>query len=673
MQGKTKIVVKAFTYLFLFLGSAFMGLRAMSRAESSVPYMASSLQGELDSLNKERETRIQMKQADRISYNASLRPGIHCFIGNVIFRHGDAVMRCDSAYLHDKSQIFEAFGQVEMNQGDSINIYANYLYYDGQTKIAKLRQKVMLENPTTKLFTDSLDYDRITDIGYYFNGGTIVDTQNTLTSDYGEFHPQTNDAEFHENVILHNDSTELTTEHFFYNTERRIGRFQGESLIKADSGVIISRRGIYDLNSDVGILLDRSELISGSRKLIGDSIYFDGNARSGEAFGRMELIDTAQKSNLYGDYGFFDNKRHYAFATSRAYAMDYSNKDTLYIGADTLEMLSFPMPDSIYLSNKDKGMDSLMREIRAYHRVRVFRHDAQAMADSMTYISLDSILYLYDKPILWQEERQALGDTILFKFNEKKLDYVDVLGNTFSTEQLKDLPEHFNQMSGTNMRVWIRDSVLNRIDVHQPVEMITFMQDEKTRKFNGMVHLKSDDMTVFFKEDSQLEKVVWVGEPKAKIYPMSFAMQGSVSRLKAFRWEKEVRPKSPKDVVGRAFVFDADKEEVLSRLASISGAKAALKAYEAFEREQAEFKKRQAEALKKLLEETADKKVDYTYVLRPKEVVQSTNKTKDYTEILWLYNPFLIPEKAKSSNISPYTLIREKKNLIIESNVSEKK
>ncbi len=672
MQRKFKLNLKTFTYLFLFLGSAIMGLRAMPRAKSSIPYMIYHQQRATDSLKAKKETRIYIEHTDRISFNAKLRPDVQCFSGNVVLRHGDAVMRCDSAYLYEKSQSFEAFGQVEMQQGDSINIYSKYLYYDGQTKIAKLRQEVVLENPSTKLFTDSLDYDRITDIGYYFDGGTVIDEQNTLSSDYGEFHPHTNDAEFHENVILHNDSTELFTEHFYYNTKKRIGRFEGQSLIKADSGTIVSRRGIYDLNTDVGILLDRSELSSGSRKLIGDSIYFDGNARSGEAFGQMELIDTLQKSNLYGDYGFFDNKRHYAFATSRAYAMDYSNKDTLYIGADTLEMLSFPMPDSIYLSNKDKGMDSLMREIRAYHRVRVFRHDAQAMADSMTYISLDSMLYLYSGPIMWQEERQVLGDTILFKFKEKKLDYVDILGNSFSTEQIKDLPEHFNQMSGGTMRVWIRDSVLHRIDVSKPVETITFMQDEKSKKFNGMNRMTSGNMSVFFKDKGKLDKVHWQGKVHGKLYPMSQTDSEQVSRLENFYWEKERRPHKPSDVIGKAYNFSADKAEVLSRLANISGAKAALKAYEAFEQEQADIKKRQEEALKKLLEDTADNEVDYTYVLRPNKE-EDTNKTRDYTEIIWLYNPFSDQEKAKDSITNPYTLIREKKNLRNELSVSELK
>ncbi len=670
MQRKSKLNFKTFAYLFLFLGSAAMGLRAMPKAKSSFPYFIPTASPS-DSLREKKETRIKLVHADLLYFNTSLPTGTQCLKGNVVFRHGDATMSCDSAYLRKKDQSLEAFGDVKLKQGDSVNMYAKHLYYDGKTKIAKLRREVMLENPTTKLFTDSLDYDRITDIGYYFNGGTIIDEQNTLSSNYGEFHPQTNDAEFHENVVLHNDSTDLFTDNFYYNTESRIGRFEGESLIKADSGTIVSRKGIYDLNKDVGILLDRSELTSGSTKLIGDSIYFDGNAKSGEAFGNMELIDTVQKSNLYGDYGFFDNKRHYAFATSRAYIIDYSNKDSLYIGADTLEMLSFPMPDSIYLRNKDKGMDSLMREIRAYHRVRVYRYDTQAMSDSMTYLSLDSMLYLYSKPIMWKQERQVVGDTIVFKFREKQLDYVDILGNSFSTEQLKDLPKYFNQMSGGSMRVWFKDSLLQRIDVAKPVESISFMQDEKTGKYSGMNNMKSSDMTAYFNANGELDKVRWLGKADGKLYPMAHVLKGAKSRLENFHWETTERPRTPSDVIGRAYNVNADKEEVLGRLASISGAKAALKAYETFEKEQAEIKQKQAEALQKLLEANADKKVDYTYVLRLKK--KDTEEIKDYTKILWLYNPFSDQEKAKDLNTNPYTLIREKKNSKEEFNVSKTK
>lgn len=632
----------------------------MPRAKLSVPYYG--LVSYSDSLNTQSK-RIILEHAEIIDYDASLRKDIKCFKGNVLFRHGSAIMYCDSAYLMDQSQSFEAFGQVKMVQADTITIDADYLFYDGETKLARLRNNVVMRTPSTTLYTDSLDYDRVTDIGYYFNGGKIIDQQNTLTSVYGQFAPQTNDAEFHEDVILENDSTQLYTDLFFYNTKYRIGRFQGPSLIKANSGTIHSTKGVYDLNKNIGFLMDRSELVSESRKLIGDSIFFDGKNHVGEAFGDMELIDTVQKTNLYGDYGFFDNKRYYAFATSRAFAVDYSQKDSLYIGADTLELLSFHLPDSILLRH-ERGEDSLMREIRAYHRVRMYRSDAQAVADSMVYSSLDSVLKLYSNPIMWEEQKQLLGDTILFQFKDKHLDYVDILGQSLSVEQLKDFPDRFNQMSGGKMRAWIIDSVLKKLFVDKPVQSISYMQDESTGKYTGMNTMTSAEMLAFFKKGGVLEKALWTGKVDGRIYPMKMA-NASVSRLKSFKWEQEKRPISSKDIIGLPFNIPKEKNNKLLALRAISGAKAALLAYDSYHKEQEAIRKRQEEALEQLLNNGLNAKINYQYVLRQKDTT-AYDETNKYLNTKWQYNPFSVYEKAKNSSTNPYTLIREKKNLTNE-------
>ena len=422
-------------------------------------------------------TRIILEHADLLTYDAALQPGVQRLKGGVVLRHGNATMTCDSAYLNEDDQIFEAFGEVHMVQGDTVHMYSRYLYYDGVSKLARLRHNVHLANKTTDLYTDSLDYDRIADIAYYFEGGTITDAQNTLTSDYGQFIPATNDAEFRYNVKLVNDKTTMTTEHLFYNTHTRISSYEGQTLIQSDSGQIVSQRGIYDVGRDVGILLDRSEVTSGAKTLIGDSIYYDGMSKFGEAFGRMELSDTAQKAILYGDYGYFDDKRNYAFATSRAHAEEYSQKDTLYVSADTLELISLPIPDRLRLDSlravaAQEGKakpDTMQRYLRGYRNVRVFRRDAQAVADSLSYISMDSTLSLYGKPILWSEERQLSGDTTHFYFRSKKLDYVDVLGKALVVEHI-DSVDYYNQMSGDSLRAYVQDSTVRDILVSGKVE-----------------------------------------------------------------------------------------------------------------------------------------------------------------------------------------------------------
>lgn len=611
---------------------------------------------------KAKTSKIYLNHADVLTYDRALNPGVQRLIGNVKFTHGNATMTCDSAYLNEEVQSFEAFGQVHMIQADTVHIFARYLYYDGITRLAQLRHNVELRNTTTTLLTDSLDYDRVADVAYYFEGGSVSDAQNTLTSDYGEFYPQTNDAEFRYNVRLVNDSTEMTTEHLFYNTDTRIARFMGQTDMTSSSGSITSTRGVYDLNQDVGVLLDRSQIISGSKTLIGDSIYYDGQARFGEAFGAMILQDTLQKATLYGDYGYFDDSRRYAFATNRAYAVEYSQPDTLYIGADTLELLSFPKLDSLMrpLPIDTAQQDSMHRQIRAYARVKVYRRDVQAVADSLSYTTADSSLRLYRRPVMWSEHRQTQGDTIHFQFTGQKLDYVDVLGNTLSVEELLDRKDSYNQLRGNSIRSWIQDSTVRRIEVQGDVESIFYMKEEGNKEYTGLNRLKSQTMTVDL-DSGKLVKAHWQGEAHGKVYPLAMAQTAEVNRLPAFAWQSDRRPTSPASVIP---VADSTAQAyTLTDLKRFSGVQAELKAYQDFDTRLEKAKQEAAEREAKEAEERKSRpKPNYQYILRPRDEGADTHTTHSYIDLSWLYNPSSSTEPQGSLNTNPSIGMLEKKS-----------
>ena len=616
-------------------------------------------------------TRIILEHADLLTYDAALQPGVQRLKGGVVLRHGNATMTCDSAYLNEDDQIFEAFGEVHMVQGDTVHMYSRYLYYDGVSKLARLRHNVHLANKTTDLYTDSLDYDRIVDIAYYFEGGTITDAQNTLTSDYGQFIPATNDAEFRYNVKLVNDKTTMTTEHLFYNTHTRISSYEGQTLIQSDSGQIVSQRGIYDVGRDVGILLDRSEVTSGAKTLIGDSIYYDGISKFGEAFGRMELSDTVQKAILYGDYGYFDDKRNYAFATSRAHAEEYSQKDTLYVSADTLELISLPIPDRLRLDSlraaaTQEGKakpDTMQRYLRGYRNVRVFRRDAQAVADSLSYISMDSTLSLYGKPILWSEERQLSGDTTHFYFRSKKLDYVDVLGKALVVEHI-DSVDYYNQMSGDSLRAYVQDSTVREILVRGKVESIFYMKEDGTNDYNGLNRMTSSTMHVLL-DSGKVKKSIWRGPVEGKAYPLEMASGPDVNRLPLFQWAADRRPMRKEDIttVGDSLPPSEQRSRPLSDLKRFSGAKAALAAYEPFERTAREEALRTDSLLTqyRALRPEEYRQV-YQCVLRPTSDSGTTSTPQSYLDYSWVYRPFSSKEDLDNLSTSSSTGIPERKN-----------
>lgn len=660
-QPTNKRLSLAVAFALCLMGGSYLTSRASLQLAPS-----STALTQVRGSQEKGSTRIILDHADILSYDAALRPGIQLLRGNVQLRHGNAVMTCDSAYLNEEQQLFEAFGDVHMVQGDTVHMYARYLYYDGISKLARLRQNVHLANKTTDLYTDSLDYDRIADIAYYFEGGTITDARNTLTSDYGQFLPATNDAEFRYNVKLVNDRTTITTEHLFYNTGTQISSYEGETLIKSDSGQIISTRGIYDVGKEVGILLDRSQVYSGARSLLGDSIYYDGLKQQGEAFGHMILTDTAQKAVLYGDYGYFDNPRNYAFATSRAHAEEYSQKDTVYVAADTLELISRPIRDQVKLAelraDSTSKPDTMQRYLRAYRSVRIFRRDAQAVADSMSYISSDSLLSLYGKPILWNENRQLSGDTTLFYFRDKKLDYVDVLGSSFAIEHL-DSVDYYNQLSGSTLRAYLQDSTVREILLHGDVESIYYMKEEDSEDYTGLNRMKSSTMHVLL-DSGKVKKSIWTGPVEGKAYPIEMSESPDVNRLQGFLWASDKRPMRKEDIISGGDSTLTEQPSFLADLRRFSGAQAALRAYAPFiERDRADSVRTDSLLHHYHQLSPADYRKTYTFILSPLSTEDSADGGLfSLLTSSWVYNPFSSKEDHDSSTTSPSIGIPRRKN-----------
>lgn len=302
--------------------------------------------------------RIELIHADTLLFDKEELPDINKLIGNVRLRHEGWIMDCHLALLNEKNNHFDAFGNI-LIRDDSITIQSQSLYYDGVAKYAKLRNTVELTNDNATLYTDSLDYDRQLGKGYYFTGGTLVDSLNTLTSLYGEYTPDTDEAFFETDVVLENPEYTLYTQRLRYNTHTKIAYFDGATTLIADSLHIESTRGVYDTQNDVAILLDQSRVFHKRGSMTGDSLLYDRKRLFVEAFGNMYLNDTIQQLILRGEYGYFNETSEYGFATVYARAEDYSKEDTLYIAADTLELISRKRSQVVETTRFPPALDTL--------------------------------------------------------------------------------------------------------------------------------------------------------------------------------------------------------------------------------------------------------------------------------------------------------------------------
>ena len=494
---------------------------------------AANMQDGRTQTQPKQKSKVYLLRADKLKKDA-LHPDAQIVVGNVVFRHDSVYMYCDSAYYYDKINSFEAFSNVRMEQGDTLFLYGDRLYYDGLTQIAQMRMNVRMENRTTTLLTDSLNYDRIFNLGYFFDGGTMMDDQNVLTSEWGEYSPSTKMSVFYYNVKLENPQFTMLSDTLKYSTLTKVANIVGPSDIYSDNNYIYSESGYYDTQTGKADLYQRSVLTSDSKQLTGDSLFYDRNTGIGEAFSNIVMTDTLNKNMMLGNYGYYNEKLKSAFVTKNAVAIDYSQGDSLFLHADTLSMNTFHL-----------DTDSMYREVKAYHKVRFYRTDVQGVADSLVFSSKDSCLIMYKDPVLWNENQQLLGEQINIYMNDSTIDWAHIINQALSVEQIPVDTTLFNQISGKEIKAYFEDGLMEKVEVIGSVRLVYYPMDSDSLLI-GMNVSETSQLDIYL-ENQQLERMVMSPKSNGTLYPMS-QIPLEKSHLDNFVWFDYIRPLNKKDI-----------------------------------------------------------------------------------------------------------------------------
>lgn len=489
--------------------------------------------------------------------------------GNVKFSKGPMLMFCDSAHYFPDLGSLDAFGNVHMEQGDTLYVYGDELNYNGPQEIAylyanEMSNPVRLINRDVKLETDVFTYDLFREIGYYNTGGVLTDKRNKLTSIEGEYIPSTKEANFYTNVHLtslrEKDTLDIYTDSLFYNTNTHVADFNSYTRIINGDGTIVSYDGSYNTTTEYAELFDHSRVLTKrGTTLEGDTLFYDRKLGRGEAFGNMLLVDSARQSTLSGNYGYYDEVLDSAYVTGRALAMEYSRGDTLYMHGRVIT--SVITIDSI----KQRGVaDSLAvmvadttHIINCWPRVRFYRSDLQGLCDSMAFVERDSILHMHRNPIVWSENRQIFGNLIDVHLNDSTVDWVHLPDFAFSAQELE--PEFYNQLSGKEMMAYIDNGTLRKLDVSGNVEAI-FFPEENDSTINKMVSVESSFLTADF-VDGKLQRMKMWPESNGKATPLYLAKR-SMLYLPKFKWYAGLRPKDPDDI----FVIPEEMETLMNSI-----------------------------------------------------------------------------------------------------------
>lgn len=518
---------------------------------------------------KPADERVRLVHADELMYDAyGPNPDVQIVKGHVAFTHKGARLNCDSAYFYQGTNSMRAFGHVRFRQGDTLSLTCDRAWYNGEDQMLEARQNVVLRHRKQTLYTDSLNYDRLYEYAYFFNGGRLIDGKTKLSSDWGEYHTATRMARFNLDVQLKTPKNRISTDTLYYDTRKSrahvVGMYTTDkgrgkkmpSVIRGKNNTITTTDGYFNTAKDEAELYGRSTVVSKGKTITADTLFYNSATGKNRGKGRVIFVDDKNRQKVTCEKMEYNEKIGRGYATKNLLVMDYSRKDTLYMHADTMRIETFNI-----------NTDSAFRKVHCYNKVRTYRVDIQSVCDSLVFNSKDSCLTMYRDPVIWNAGRQLLGEVVKVFMNDSTVREAHVLGQALSVEQLPD-SAYYNQVSSKDMYAYFVNGQMRRSDAVRNVRSIYFPIDNKDSTLIGLNYVETDTMKMYMSPNRQLERI-WMPKAQGTLYPMT-QVPPTRYKLDVFAWFDYMRPKNKDDVfVWRAKTQGSELKNIVRHAAPI--------------------------------------------------------------------------------------------------------
>ncbi len=477
----------------------------------------------------QQNSKIELVNANTLEGGMFQGKKLKRFLGNVTFKQDNVFLYCDSAYYYDDRNAIDAFSNVHILQGDTLNLYGDLLKYDGNTKKAELFKNIRMIDKTMTLTTQQLNYDLSTKVANYTTAGKIVDKDNVLTSNSGYYNSAKKEFFFKNNVVLTNPEYVMKSDTLKYNTQTKTVYFFGPTTIVTKEDYIYCENGWYNTIKDVSQFNKNAFIRTKEQTLRGDSIYYNKKLGIGKAFKNIEIRDSIQKIIINGDYAENNKKMALSLVTGKAMLTQIFETDSLFLHADTLRVLN----DSIAAN----------RVLFAFHHVKMFKPDFSAKCDSMVYVYKDSTIQLFKEPVVWSRENQLTAKFVTIEIKNKEIHKLNLFNSAFIISQEDSLK--FNQVKGKKMEGFFSQSRLYKVYVEGNGQTIYYAR-EKDSTYTGVNRADCSNILLFFK-DNRVGKITLINAPDANFYPINELAPAEL-RLKGFDWKIKYQPKRKEDI-----------------------------------------------------------------------------------------------------------------------------
>lgn len=482
------------------------------------------------------KAKIEIKHTDVMSGDKELRR----LQGNVIFKHEDAYMYCDSAISYAKDNRFEAFGHVKIVNKD-VTVYGDTLFYSSLTKMASLRGDIKMTHGSMMLTTHFLDYDLKQNLGFYQNGGKIIDETNILQSNIGRYYVNDKMLFFKNNVELKNPNYIMKTDTLKYKTGTNIAYFVGPTTVTSDENRIYTTNGWYNTKTDQAQVFENSYINQNAYYIYGDDMFYDRGKDEGIIKKNAIVMDTSQQLTLYAQYAHYNGKKKSVVLTDSTLVVKVFNNDSLFLHSDSILFNQY----TIASSDSTSVNDSITYEvIQAYHKTRFYKSDIQGVCDSLVYNSLDSMIYLCTKPIIWSEENQMTGFDIRIKLGKgnKSIEQIIIQSDAFVIAKSDE--DKYNQMKGKSLIGYIKNEELYKVDIFQNGETLYYMKDKD--EIVGVNRALCNDISAYLKK-GKIDQIVFKNKPEGVFSPLN-QFPEKLARMDKFKWYEYARPINMQDL-----------------------------------------------------------------------------------------------------------------------------
>ncbi len=470
------------------------------------------------------EVREIQFQADTLSKYPSDPSGVIRLQGNVWMKHKNMILTCDSAYYDQPNSHFIGYRRVHIVKADTLHIYAGQIDYNGKTELARLDGNVLMDNVREKLKAPRLDYNIKEEVAWYFGGGQIIDSINTVESFWGYYYVNRNEFFFKENVTLTNPDNTLITDSLKYNSKTEIMWFEGFTQVYSDTNYISCHKGFYDSKEKISAFQDRVYMQAKEQILRTDSLIYNQAKKFTEAFRSVELRDTVENMIVTGGHLFYDETRNQFRITKNVEYIMADEPDSLFLHSDTL------------VSTREDSTDS--RRIQAFPKVQFYRTDIQGRCDSLDYLVSDSLIRLFRDPVIWQDNNQLTADTLDLFLAEDGIKEMALRSNGFMATREDSVC--YNQIRGKVITGLFRQDQLYQVNVTGNGECLFYPKDKE--EIIGLNKTVCSSILIVFKE-KKMDHIAFLTEPDNKLTPLN-ELSPQERYLDGFNWLGDKRPLS---------------------------------------------------------------------------------------------------------------------------------